>query len=143
MSPVVAKVILVVVAVVMALAVGYFALNVITATTRFERLELSGAYMQDPRTIVFLVRNPGVEVSRVRVLLLQGKPAAEASGEVLLRPGDQVTCEVRLVESPPSGIVVELGVITSTGKTFTTMLQADQGTGVSGELEVESFACFR
>jgi hypothetical protein len=39
--------------------------------------------------------------------------------------------------------VIEVGVITSTGKRFFTMLQAVEGRGVSGELEVESFSCSR
>ena len=143
MSPVVAKVILVVVAVTMAFAVSYFAFNVTTSVTRFERLEVYGAHMKDPRTIAFRVRNPGVEVSRIAVLTVQGRPAASAAGEVVLGPGDEVSCEVVLSESPPPGIVMEVGVITATGKRFFTMLQAAEGTGVSGELEVESFSCIR
>jgi hypothetical protein len=99
--------------------------------------------MTDSRTIAFRVRNPGIEVSRLSALTVQGRPAASAAGEVVLRPGDEVSCEVVLYESPPPGIVVEVGVITSTGKRFFTMLQAVEGRGVSGELEVESFSCSR
>jgi len=89
------------------------------------------------------VRNPGVEVSRLALLTVQGRPAASATGEVVLRPGGVVRCEVVLSESPSPGIVIEVGVITSTGKRFFTMLQASEGTGTSGELEVDSFVCSR
>jgi hypothetical protein len=143
MSPVMATVILVVVAVTMALVVSYYAFNLVSSVTRFERLEVYGARMTDSRTIAFRVRNPGVEVSRLSALTVQGRPAASAAGEVVLRPGDEVSCEVVLSESPPPGVVIEVGVITSTGKRFFTMLQAVEGSGVSGELEVESFSCSR
>jgi hypothetical protein len=136
MSPVMATVILVVVAVTMALVVSYYAFNLVSSVTRFERLEVYGARMTDSRTIAFRVRNPGVEVSRLSALTVQGRPAASAAGEVVLRPGDEVSCEVVLSESPPPGIVIEVGVITSTGKRFFTMLQAVEGSGVSGEFAV-------
>ncbi len=135
--------ILVVVAVTMAFAVSYFAFNITTMITRFERLEVYGAHMIDSRTIAFRVRNPGVEVSRLAVLTIQGRPAASATGAVVLRPGDEVSCEVVLSESPPPGIVIEVGVVTSTGKRFFTMLQAEKGSGSSGELGVDSFSCSR
>jgi NO-binding membrane sensor protein with MHYT domain len=63
-----ATVILVVVAVTMALVISYYAFNLVSSVTRFERLEVYGARMTDSRTIAFRVRNPGIEVSRLSAL---------------------------------------------------------------------------
>jgi len=76
-SPVIATIIIVAVAIVMAIAVAYWALGLAGTFTRFEKLEITAMYAGHSRgywNITASLRSTGTATPTINLILLNGKP---------------------------------------------------------------------
>ena len=76
-SPVIATIIIVAVAIVMAIAVAYWALGLAGTFTRFEKLEITAMYAGHSRgywNITVTLRSTGTATATINMILLNGKP---------------------------------------------------------------------
>jgi flagellin-like protein len=88
-SPVIATIILVAVAIVMSIAVAYWALGLGGAFTRYEKLEIVAMYATTTDknwTITAKLRNTGSTAATVNLILLNGKPISAYSANVTATP---------------------------------------------------------
>lgn len=121
------EVVLIAVGVLAAVAAAYWALGYVSQLTPFERLEVISARAVDARTIELVVKNPGVAVTSVAAIELMGRLHHRLPRAVEVGTGALVTCRISLNGDLPAGVVVELVVITSTGKRFPTAFVANYG----------------
>jgi flagellin-like protein len=129
-SPVVATVILVAVAIVTAIAVAFWASGLVGVFTRFEKLEIVSAIMTDADKFTVVIRNTGSADSAIIQVVVQGKAiGTPAGGAFQLVVGQTATCTVTVTPSPPPGITVELAFYSSGGKVYPTAVVATLGTG--------------
>jgi flagellin-like protein len=127
-SPVVATVILVAVAIVIAIAVAFWASGLVGVFTRFEKLEIVSAVMTDATTFKVRIRNTGSADSALIQVVVQGKAIGQVPpNEGVLKVGETRECTVRVGNSPPPGITVELAFYSAGGKTYPTAVLATLG----------------
>lgn len=140
-SPVIATIIIVAIAIVMAIAVAYWMLGLGGAFTRYEKLEIPTAYAtfdgnatKGSFTITMVVKNTGSATATIdtSVMLFNGKPAKaygdyepEISPEKpTLDPGEEVEMTINLPyedsENCPwkHGMTVEIMIHTVAGKDY-------------------------
>jgi hypothetical protein len=127
-------VILVAVAIVIAIAVAFWASGLVGVFTRFEKLEIVSAIMTDERTFTVRIRNTGSADSAIVQVVVQGRGiGTPADGPVPIRVGETLECTVT-VASPPPGITVELAFYSAGGKTYPTAVLATLGFRASRSL---------
>jgi flagellin-like protein len=131
-SPVVATVILVAVAIVIAIAVAFWASGLVGVFTRFEKLEIVSAIMEDGDTFQVVIRNTGSADSAIIQVVVQGRAIGTPASPIELRVGETRTCTVDVTPPPPPGITVELSFHSSGGKTYPTAVLATIGGGTPG-----------
>jgi flagellin-like protein len=143
-SPVVATVILVAVAIVIAIAVAFWASGLVGVFTRFEKLEIVSAIMTDATTFTVRIRNTGSADSALIQVVVQGKAIGQVPPvEGVLKVGETRECTVRVGNSPPPGITVELTFYSAGGKTYPTAVLATlgQGTGAWDNIGTVTVNC--
>jgi FlaG/FlaF family flagellin (archaellin) len=137
-SPVIATIIIVSIAIVMSLAVAYWMLGLGGAFTRYEKLEFVSAYAEknsttENFTIHVRLKNTGSADATIDLWFFNGKPATEnetiskeISNGTTLKPGDTVDGTIDLnsaynEENPgpwKSGMTVEIMVQTVAGRQY-------------------------
>ena len=111
-SPVIATIIIVAVAIVMSIAVAYWVLGLAGTFTRYEKLEIVTMYadaLNDNWSITAKLRNTGSAPATVNLILLNGKPisALNTTGNILVRVNDtQKNVEANPVTIDPGDIAV-------------------------------------
>jgi len=111
-SPVIATIIIVAVAIVMSIAVAYWVLGLAGTFTRYEKLEIVTMYadaLNNNWSITATLRNTGSAPATVNLILLNGKPisALNTTGNILVRVNDtQKNVEANPVTIDPGDIAV-------------------------------------
>jgi hypothetical protein len=125
-------VILVAVAIVIAIAVAFWASGLVGVFTRFEKLEIVSAIMTSPITFEVRIRNTGSADSAIIQVVVQGRGIGQVPPPNQIKVGETVTCTVNLGEgnSPPPGITVELAFHSAGGKVYPTAVLATRGEGM-------------
>jgi flagellin-like protein len=98
-SPVIATIIIVAVAIVMSIAVAYWVLGLAGTFTRYEKIEIMSAYADHSKgywNITATLRNTGSASATINLILLNGKPLDSYEN-----------AEVYNVTSPPAGYVTD------------------------------------
>jgi flagellin-like protein len=127
-SPVVATVILVAVAIVTAIAVAFWASGLVGIFTRFEKLEIVSAIMTSEDEFQVVLRNTGSAPTRIIQVVVQGQFVGPVDPPAPVDVGQTVTCTVT-IDSPPPGITVELAFYSAGGKVYPTAVLATRGAG--------------
>jgi flagellin-like protein len=132
-SPVIATIIIVAIAIVMAIAVAYWMLGLGSTFTRYEKLEFTTAYAEvesDGDFIVHLkVKNTGSAAATIDIdsILYNGKPADAYTSKPdatftpeTLNPGETSDGEISLPSNGEwtSGMTVEIMIHTTAGKDY-------------------------
>ncbi|MEM2588090.1 MAG: archaellin/type IV pilin N-terminal domain-containing protein [Candidatus Bathyarchaeia archaeon] len=136
-SPVIATIIIVAVAIVMSIAVAYWMLGLATTFTRYEKLEYTAAYAAPQNgnwSITLTLKNTGTVVATVNNILINGIPynATGVSGikvitnlPLTINTGDSgtITLTIGSGASTPtgsftSGVTVEIIVVTAAGNQY-------------------------
>jgi flagellin-like protein len=130
-SPVVATVILVAVAIVTAIAVAFWASGLVGVFTRFEKLEIVSAIMTDEDTFTVRMRNTGSADSSIIQVVVQGRAIGTPDSPIALKVGQTLECAVNVQNSPPPGITVELAFHSAGGKVYPTAVLATLGQGTA------------
>ena len=94
------------VAIVIAIAVAFWASGLVGVFTRFEKLEITSAVMIDEDTFQVRIRNTGSADTSIIQVVVQGKAVGEVNKDI--KVGETVVCTVEVSPPPPPGITVEL-----------------------------------
>jgi len=135
-SPVVATVILVAIAIVIAIAVAFWASGLVGVFTRFEKLEITSAYVTmsgNQYNAILEIKNTGSASATIDRIFINGRPSgafgatvsctgATAGGNVTLTPGQTTTCTISS-SNFVSGVTYEIAVHTASGKTYPAAVQ--------------------
>ena len=101
-SPVIATVIIVAVAIVMSIAVAYWVLGLTGTFTRYEKLEIVAMYATSTTNrwdVTAKVRNTGSATATINMILINGRPIDAFQGvNVSVKVGDQPLQKVERVE---------------------------------------------
>ena len=134
-SPVIATIILVAVAIVMSIAVAYWALGLGSTFTRYEKIEIMSMYAEkndDKWTITANLRNTGSAPATINMILINGKPTdaygssisvdPDLSTGVTLNPGGSQSFTITIRSdarfSFSSGMSVEVTFHTAAGSDY-------------------------
>jgi len=133
-SPVIATIILVAIAIVMSIAVAYWALGLGGTFTRYEKIEIMSMYATkesgDGWKITANLRNTGSAPATINMILINGKPTNEynppinvdpdVSTGVTLNPGDTKSFKITisLDSGFSSGMSVEVTFHTAAGSDY-------------------------
>ncbi len=131
-SPVIATIIIVAIAIVMSLAVAYWMLGLGGAFTRYEKLEFQSAYVtvDNNFTINIRLKNTGSADATIDLIFLNGKPsdAEDYIGTVntgslinkTIKPGESYSDTITLTKGDTwrSGMTVEIMIQTVAGRQF-------------------------
>jgi hypothetical protein len=112
-------VILVAVAIVIAIAVAFWASGLVGVFTRFEKIEIVSAYW-DGTKVVLIAKNTGSSNSTVDMIFVNGVPCAgavPADGQPI-SIGDSVTFVVPGACVRKGGVTNEIALHTTSGKTY-------------------------
>ena len=88
-SPVIATIILVAIAIVMSIAVAYWALGLGGTFTRYEKIEIMSMYATGSAgnwEIKATLRNTGTAPTTINLVLINGKPSGEYTGVISVDP---------------------------------------------------------
>jgi len=131
-SPVIATIIIVAVAIVMSIAVAYWVLGLAGTFTRYEKIEIMSMYAEKSDggwTITANLRNTGSASATINLVLINGRPVSdsisvkkgneEANIPVTLKPGEDCTVTITLNEPTfTSGMSVEVTFHTAAGSDY-------------------------
>ena len=132
-SPVIATIIIVAIAIVMSIAVAYWMLGLGSSFTKYEKLEFTGAYATKSTTdftIFLTAKNTGSATATIDIpsILYNGKPSTGYTdqpvtlfSQTTLDPGQSATGNVTLPIASGewvSGMTIELMIHTSAGKDY-------------------------
>ena len=120
-----ATVILVAIAIVIAIAVAFWATGLVGVFTRFEKLEITAAYPTSQTQVVLEIKNTGSASATIDKIFINGQPSQAfgatvtcgGGGNVTLAPGDTTTCTINS-NNFVSGVTYEIAVHTASGKTY-------------------------
>jgi len=121
-----ATVILVAIAIVIAIAVAFWATGLVGVFTRFEKLEITAAYPTSRTQVVLEIKNTGSASATIDKIFINGQPSQAfgaritcggGNGNVTLAPGNTTTCMINS-DNFVSGVTYEIAVHTASGKTY-------------------------
>jgi len=118
-SPVVATVILVAIAIVIAIAVAFWASGLVGIFTRFEKIEITAAYVDNSGNVVLQFKNTGSAQAVIDMVLINGRPydisditlTVGQSGSLTLNPST-----VTLIKT--GGVTNEIALHSTSGKVY-------------------------
>ena len=122
-SPVVATVILVAIAIVIAIAVAFWASGLVGIFTRFEKLEITAAYVDPDGNVILRVKNSGSAIAVIDDIYVNGVPLNGTGHDCVnatLTPGQVVVCTVESGNFPAGGVTDEFAIHTTSGKLYPT-----------------------
>jgi flagellin-like protein len=138
-SPVIATVIIVAIAITVAIAVGLWITGIVGTFTRFERLEITSAYVSSKSdtgfTIKVIANNTGSAAATITDIFINGKPMSAAGADDLsesdkthtligktINPGEGIDGTITLKSDTTnkytSGQTVEIVLHTASGKDY-------------------------
>lgn len=117
------------VAIVIAIAVAFWASGLVGVFTRFEKLEIVSAVMTDQDTFQVRIKNTGSADTAITQVVVQGSFVGVLDPPKQVRVGETVICTVDVNPSPPPGITVELAFNSAGGKVYPTAVLATLGNG--------------
>ncbi|MEM2169425.1 MAG: type IV pilin [Candidatus Bathyarchaeia archaeon] len=133
-SPVIATIIIVAVAIVMSIAVAYWMLGLATTFTRYEKLEFTAAYATISQenynyTVTLELKNTGTTTATIDRVLLNGIPLNDSISVNIdpqtISPGGSCKIEIELPKGEvvngalmASGISIELIVTSAAGNQY-------------------------
>ncbi|MEM2294601.1 MAG: archaellin/type IV pilin N-terminal domain-containing protein [Nitrososphaerota archaeon] len=129
-SPVIATIIIVAVAIVMSIAVAYWMLGLATTFTRYEKLEFVVAYAEKKDeggfTVTLRIKNTGSSDATISMILINGKidDTVTVDGDssddldIPLKAGDEKELTVNLPNTYSSGQTVEIMVQSAAGNQY-------------------------
>jgi len=123
-----ATVILVAIAIVIAIAVAFWATGLVGVFTRFEKLEIQSIYASDSTTIHVRVKNTGSSAASIDYIMINGVPCSSSdicqsvnpnpeSNPITLTPGAYTDLTVTIADGY-SGVTLEVAIHTASGKTY-------------------------
>ena len=132
-SPVIATIIIVAVAIVMSIAVAYWLMGLGTVFTRYERLEIPVAYAEKKDSgwkVTLHVKNTGSSDATINIILLNGKLDSQA--KVLVDGADygnlgNATLNISVGAGEDKVLVIELGSGYKSGQSVEITLQTAAG----------------
>jgi len=136
-------VILVAVAIVIAIAVAFWASGLVGIFTRFEKLEILSAYQStgdDVDKIVIRVRNTGSSPTSVTEVVLNGMFVKEAPSTCNIPVGSTATITIT-TSGLKGGVTYEVMLRTSGGKQYPTAVLAHSDGSTDGNLNIGNVGC--
>jgi len=115
-SPVVATVILVAVAIVIAIAVAFWASGLVGIFTRFEKIEIQAAYVDNNGNVVLQFKNTGSSPAVIDMVFVNGEPAITTS--ISLSVGAASSLQIASASVIHGGVTNEIALHTTSGKTY-------------------------
>jgi hypothetical protein len=136
-------VILVAVAIVIAIAVAFWASGLVGIFTRFEKLEIVSAYQDtnNPTDFILIIRNTGTSPTAIVQVVLNGVQVFNPNPPPDFDVGQQRQCTLTLVGNPQAGVTYEIALKSSGGKIYPTTILAHSGAGQPGTPAITNFAC--
>jgi hypothetical protein len=135
-------VILVAIAIVIAIAVAFWATGLVGIFTRFEKLEITSAYQDtnSPNNIIVRVRNTGSSPTAIAEVIINGVSVKQANPNTCaLKVGD--TLEVTIITSGlQGGVTYEVMLKSTGGKQYPTAILAHTG-NTPGTPEITGVNC--
>ena len=128
-----ATVILVAIAIVIAIAVAFWATGLVGIFTRFEKIEIVSAVMTGEKTFEIRVRNTGSADASIDQVIINGRFVGTPDTPITLKVGEEKVIDVSVTKSPPPGITIEIALHSASGKSYPTAILATLGTGQYGE----------
>jgi len=140
-SPIVATVILVAVAIVLAIAVAFWTSGLVGIFTRFEKLEILSAYQHPafPANIVIRVRNTGSSPTSITEVMINGVHVGEPPEPCQVPVGGTITVIIT-TSGLMAGVTYEVSLKTSGGKQYPTAVLAHSG-NTGGIPAIAGVAC--
>jgi flagellin-like protein len=129
-SPVIATVIIVAIAITVAIAVGLWITGIVGTFTRFERIEITSAYVSNKTTTAFTIsiiaNNTGSADATITEIFINGVPIGSVSGAnqtnikgVTVKSGRGISGTIALPATTyKSGQTVEIVLHTASGKDY-------------------------
>jgi len=135
-SPVIATVIIVAVAIVMSIAVAYWVLGLTGTFTRYEKLEIVAMYATSTTNrwdVTAKVRNTGSATATINMILINGRPIdafqqgavnVDQNLPITLNPGDEKEFVISITKDSPGdikfvpGMSVEITFHTAAGSDY-------------------------
>jgi len=130
-SPVIATIIIVAIAIVMSIAVAYWVQGLGASFTRYEKIQIVSAYAPNDNTVNLSLKNTGTSAASLQTstILINGQPlvspavtfspAANTNGVTTLQPGDSATVALDLASLKlSSGTSVQVTVQTASGDQY-------------------------
>jgi archaellum component FlaF (FlaF/FlaG flagellin family) len=134
-------VILVAVAIVIAIAVAFWASGLVGVFTRYEQLEVLSAYQSAADTITIIVANRGTTNSSIIQVVVNGIRVHSPDDPPSIGIGERRTCTLTFAADLQAGVTYMVELKTSGGKTYPTAVLATQGGGRPGVPDIVSFSC--
>jgi flagellin-like protein len=145
-SPVVATVILVAVAIVTAIAVAFWASGLVGVFTRYEQLEVLSAYQSADNEITIIVANRGTTTTSIIQVVVNGIQVyslgtPDTPPPPTIEIGARPTCTLTFEGPLQAGVTYMVELKTSGGKTYPTAVLATMGGGEPGVPNIIGFGC--
>jgi PKD repeat protein len=114
-------VILVAVAIVIAIAVAFWASGLVGIFTRFEKLEITSAYADvTNREVVLIVKNTGSSDTVIDMIFINGKPAVSTSIPMSIGASITISIPFDTQNLSTGGVTNEIALHTTGGKSYPT-----------------------
>ncbi|MEM2168043.1 MAG: archaellin/type IV pilin N-terminal domain-containing protein [Candidatus Bathyarchaeia archaeon] len=138
-SPVIATIIIVAVAIVMSIAIAYWMMGLATTFTRYEKLEYTAAYAvaeENGWTVSLSLRNSGSATATVNNIMINGIPYTQITRVTVavspdvagtpqsVKPGEDIAITITITKGTyqagnfTSGVSVEIVVVTAAGNQY-------------------------
>lgn len=131
-STIIATIIIVAIAIVMSIAVAYWAMGIGGSFTRFEKLQFVSAYASDDKTVNLKIKNTGTAPATINSVMINGQPlvgtvlyaysASAKTGDTnstsLLNPGDITDGTIGFTTAMQPGTTVEVKLQTAAGNQY-------------------------
>jgi hypothetical protein len=120
-STIIATIIIVAIAIVMSIAVAYWAMGIGGAFTRFEKLQFTSAYADSLSTVKCIIKNTGTATATIDLIFINGQPTGTIAYSInetaVMKPGDTRNATITF-PALPSGSNVEVMLQTAAGNQY-------------------------
>ena len=97
-SPIIATVIIVAVAIGVSISVAYWVTGIVPAFTRYEELKIGSCYIDDSTTTIIVIKNTGSSDATIDSVHVNGRLPETAFSEVTLSSGSSTTLTIGATE---------------------------------------------
>jgi hypothetical protein len=134
-------VILVAVAIVIAIAVAFWASGLVGVFTRYEQLEVLSAYQSTDNEITIIVANRGTTRTSIIQVIVNGIQVYSPDPPPSFDIGERLTCTLTFQDDLQAGVTYMVELKTSGAKTYPTAVLATMGGGGAGVPDIAGFGC--